>query len=386
MKDKKDPIKELTNEFGAVKDTKQESAPRQTELQFEAVEIDTVQGAYEIAPDTTVEEMKAMFFDADALVEPSYKIWQLNSGGNRYYYRYNEDNEYEFYPSVTTILHNTLPKSPFLVDWIASKGMEEAEKYMNERAAYGTAMHAAFEKLIISGFYDLDGLKSDLKEYIEKNKLPENFIFHADELKKDVLAFAQFCIDYQVKPLAVEVSLVHPENKYAGTIDLPCTMLEKIGGENRISAIVDFKSGRKGFYESCEIQLHLYKDLWNVNFPDMQIERVFNFSPKDWRKKPSYNLKEQTNSVNAKKIPALLELASIEDEKKEKIFTSVSGKINLFDSPNLQDNIISLTLSELVKKKAKLSDLRQKKQKDNKDIVQGGENANNAKKTANNAE
>ena len=372
MKEKKDPIKELTNEFGAVKDTKQEIAPRQTELQFEAVEIaprqtelqfeaveiETVQGAYEIAPDTTVEEMKAMFFDADALVEPSYKIWQLNSGGNRYYYRYNEDNEPEFYPSVTTILHNTLPKSPFLIDWIASKGTEEAEKYINERAAYGTFMHAAFEKLIISGFYDLDGLKADLKEYIEKNKLPENFIFHADELKKDVLAFAQFCIDYQVKPLAVEVSLVHPENKYAGTIDLPCTMSGKMGSENRINAIVDFKSGRKGFYENCEIQLHLYKDMWNVNFPDMPIERVFNFSPKDWRKKPSYNLKEQTNSVNAKKIPALLELASIEDEKKENIFTSVSGEINLFDSPNLQDNIVSLTLSELVKKKAKLGDLR----------------------------
>ena len=377
MEKKKDPIKELSNEFGSVKDTKQESAPGQTELQFEAVEVETVQGAYEIAPDTTVEEMKAMFFDAGALVEPNYEIWQLNSGGNRYYYRYNEDNEPEFYPSVTTILHNTLPKSPFLVNWIANKGTEEAEKYMNERAAYGTFMHAAFEKLIISGFYDLDNLKADLKEYIEENKLPENFIFHANELKKDVLAFAQFCIDYQVKPLAVEVSLVHPENKYAGTIDLPCTMLEKIGSENRISAIVDFKSGRKGFYEGCEIQLHLYKDMWNVNFPDMPIERVFNFSPKDWRKKPSYNFKEQTNSVNAKKIPALLELASIEDEKKENIFTSVSGKINLLDSPNLQDNIISLTLSELVKKKAKLSDLRQKKQKDDKDTPQDDNNANN---------
>lgn len=386
MKEKKDPVKELSNEFGAVKNDKQESAPRQMELQFEAVEIDTVQGAYEIAPDTTVEEMKAIFFDADALVEPSYKIWQLNSGGNRYYYRYSEDNEPEFYPSVTTILHNTLPKSPFLVNWIASKGMEEAEKYMNERAAYGTFMHAAFEKLIISGTYDLDGLKADLKEYIEKNKLPENFIFHVDELKKDVLAFAQFCIDYQVKPLAVEVSLIHPENKYAGTIDLPCTMLEKIGSDNRISAIVDFKSGRKGFYEGCEIQLHLYKDMWNVNFPDMPIERVFNFAPKDWRKKPSYNLKEQTNSVNAKKIPALLELASIEDKKKENIFTSVSGEINLFDSPNLQDNIVSLTLSELVKKKAKLSDLRQEKQKDDKDITQDGENVSSAKETANNAD
>lgn len=308
--------------------------------------------AYEIAEGMTTEEMTSMFFDKEALIEPPYRVWQLNSKGHRYYYRLDENGEPEFYPSVTTILSQTLPQSPFLIKWIADKGMDEAERYKNERAAYGTFMHAAFEKLLIERKYNLDTLKGDLLDYMAINRLPDDFIFYADDLKKDVLAFAQFVKDYDVRPLAVEIALVHPIHRYAGMIDCPCTMLAKKGGEERITAIVDFKSGRKGFYESCEIQLHLYKMMWDVTFPEHPIERLFNFSPKDWRKKPTYNLKEQTNSMNAAKIPALLELAEIEDKKRDNVFTAVSGTIDLDSEDGFEVNVVSLTLSELVKAKA----------------------------------
>lgn len=319
---------------------------------FEAMEPEQPTGVFEIVPGMTVEEMTAMFFNVDALIEPPYKIWQLNSKGHRYYYRYDENGNPEFFPSVTTILSQTLPKSPFLIKWIADKGIEEAERYKGERAAYGTFMHAAFEELLINRAYDLDALKGKLKDYIDYQRLPDDFIYYADDLKKDVLAFAQFVLDYDVRPLAVEIALVHPYYKYAGMIDCPCTMLERPGAKNRINAIVDFKSGRKGFYEDAEIQLHLYKEMWNVNFEQFPINRVFNFSPKDWRKKPSYNLKDQTDSPNAKKIPALLELSAIEDAKKDNIFTAVSGAIVLDNAPDLTQNVISLTLSELIKTKA----------------------------------
>lgn len=308
--------------------------------------------AFEIVPGMTVEEMQCMFFDKTALIEPPYKVFQLNSKGHRYYYRFDENGQPEFFPSVTTILSQTLPKSQFLIEWIASKGMDEAERYKAERAAYGTFMHAQFEELIINRVYDLDDLKEKLKTYIEVNRLPDNFIYYADDLKKDVLAFAQFVKDYDVRPLAVEIALVHPYYKYAGMIDLPCTMLRKPGGTERINAIVDFKSGRKGFYEEAEIQLHLYKMMWNVTFEEHPITNVFNFSPKDWRKKPSYNLKDQTDSPNAAKIPALLEIAAIEDDKRDNIFTAVSGSISLDEPQDFTDNVISLTLAELIKTKA----------------------------------
>lgn len=319
---------------------------------FEAVEVEQPTGIFEILPGMTVEEMTAMFFDEKTLIESPYKVWQLNSKGHRYYYRYDDNGNPEFFPSVTTILSQTLPKAPHLIQWIANKGIEEAERYKGERAAYGTFMHAAFEELLINRAYDLDGLKGKLKEYIEVYRLPDDFIYYADDLKKDVLAFAQFVLDYDVRPLAVEIALVHPYYKYAGMIDCPCTMLAKIGGDERINAIVDFKSGRKGFYEESEIQLGMYRDMWNVNFEQFPVTRIFNFSPKDWRKKPSYNLKEQTESPNIRKIPYLLEIAAIEDEKRDNTFTAVNGMVVLDDNPDLSQNVISLSLAELIKTKA----------------------------------
>lgn len=317
----------------------------------DAVKTERPCGVFEIVPGMTVEEMVAMFFNG-ALIEPPYKVWQLNSKGHRYYYKFDDNGTPEFYPSVTTILSQTMPQSPFLIKWIADKGIDEAERYKAERAAYGTFMHAQFEELIINRYYNLDLLKGRLKEYIDKNKLPADFIFYADDFKKDILAFAQFVLDYDVKPLAVEIALVHPVYNYAGMIDLPCTMLTKPGSGEYINAIVDFKSGRKGFYEEMEMQLHLYKMMWDENFPELPIERVYNFSPKDWRKKPTYNLKDQTESPNAKKIPYLLELAAIEDGKRDNTFTAVSGEIALDNKPDLANNVVSLTLAELVKSKA----------------------------------
>ena len=117
------------------------------------------------------------------------------------------------------------------------------------------------------------------------------------------------------------------------------------------TAIVDFKSGRKGFYEEHELQLHLYREMWNVNFEDKPIERVFNFSPKDWRTKPTYNLKDQTDSVNAKKLPYLLALATIEDEKRDNTLTIIRGVLDL-DNGKIADNMLTLSLSELIRTKA----------------------------------
>lgn len=349
------PVQKTVENLGAVP---ADQFPEITEEQqqiippFEAVEVEQPTGIFEILPGMTVEEMTAMFFDEKTLIEPPYKVWQLNSKGHRYYYRYDDNGNPEFFPSVTTILSQTLPKAPHLIQWIASKGIEEAERYKGERAAYGTFMHAAFEELLINRAYDLDGLKGKLKEYIEVYRLPDDFIYYADDLKKDVLAFAQFVLDYDVRPLAVEIALVHPYYKYAGMIDCPCTMLAKIGGNERINAIVDFKSGRKGFYEESEIQLGMYRDMWNVNFEQFPVTRIFNFSPKDWRKRPSYNLKEQTDSPNIRKIPYLLEIAAIEDEKKDNTFTSVNGMVLLDNAPDLSQNVISLSLAELIKTKA----------------------------------
>ena len=312
---------------------------------------ENVEGAKEIVPGMTVEEMKAVYFNADALKEPPYRIYQLNTDGHRYYYRF-VNGEPVFYPSVTTMLKQVMPTSPFLIQWMLANGAEGATEKRDLAAAYGTFMHIQFEQLIINRSYDFDKVPELLKTYLESENLPDKVFWDwADKIRKDVLAFAQFVKDWNVKPLAIEIGLVHPQYHYAGCVDMPCVITDPKKGDT-FRAIVDFKSGRKGFWEEHELQLHLYKDMWNVNFPDTPIERVFNFSPKDWRKdKPTYNFKEQTDSENAAKIPHLLALAAIEDEKRDNTLTVVSGVLNL-DEGRIADNVQMLSLSELIKSKA----------------------------------
>lgn len=309
----------------------------------------------EIAPGMTVEEIRAVYFDSDALREPAYRVYQLNSGGHRYYYRFNECGDPEFYPSVTTLLKQVMPTSPFLMNWMIENGKEGAAEKRDLAAAYGTFMHIQFEMLIINRRFDFDTVHETLLSYMERENLPEKvFNEWLPKIRKDVLAFAQFVRDYNVKPLAIEIGLVHPVHRFAGCIDLPCVMTDPKTGE-QYPAIVDFKSGRKGFYEEHELQLHLYREMWNVNFPEVPIDRVFNFSPKDWRTKPTYNLKEQTDSVNARKIPHLLALATIEDEKRDNTLTIIRGVLDL-DNGKIADNIMTLSLAELINAKAEESD------------------------------
>ena len=304
----------------------------------------------EVAPGMSVEEIRALYFNADASREPPYKVFQLNSDGHRYYYRFNANDEPEFYPSVTTLIKQVMPTPPALLDWMIANGKDGSTEKRDLAAAYGTFMHIQFEQLIINRRYDFDSVPAVLLGYMERENLPEKvFAEWLVKIRKDVLAFAQFVKDYNVKPLAIEIGLVHPENHYAGCIDLPCIMTDPKTGK-LFTAIVDFKSGRKGFFEEHELQLHLYRDMWNVNFPDAQVERLFNFSPKDWRTRPTYNLKDQTDSVNAKKLPYLLALATIEDEKRDNTLTIVRGVLDL-DNGKISDNLLNLSLAELIKTK-----------------------------------
>lgn len=338
--------------------------------------IDTdeqVAGAYEIAPGMTVEEIKAEFFNADALQEQPEMVFRLDSSGHRYYYTFDENDEPRFYVSVTTLIKQTLPTSPSLIKWIADQGYEESQRYAAERANYGTFMHTQIAELIINRRYDLSELRNRLRDYIERNQLPSDFINYADDVKKDLLAFAQFMRDVDLKPLAIELVLTNPEDGYAGAIDLAAEItIEEKGffgevyktGANagqpketkqkrRIRAIIDFKSGRKGFFPEYEIQLHAYKKMWNLHFKNYPVEKVFNWSPKDWRgTTPTYNFKDQTDSKNAQKLPYLIELARIEDEKRDNTIVLCNGIIDV--DCGLDTNITELSLSEVVKKRKQL--------------------------------
>jgi hypothetical protein len=333
---------------------------------------------------TDFEESKELFLDVQTVPIRPRKLWRINNySAGRYYFGLNAAGEPEFYISVTNMISATLPTSAFLTKWIAEKGYEEAERYKHERASYGTFMHSLFQTYLITRRLDLDTIKPMLLAYCAAEYLPASLAVEWEyELKKDALAFAQWVKDYKVEPIFIEVVL-GCQDGYAGAVDLGCYLTLQVAGysdtevyqsgprkgmpkeckvEQRVKAIVDFKSGRKGFYEANEIQLRAYENLVIENFPFLGTDwQLFNFSPKDWTgSTPSYNFKNQNSSKSLAKLPYLVGLARIEAGKREKMVTQIGGVIS--QDAELSENVAFVSMDQLAKEKLDSMAKRQSEQ------------------------
>lgn len=244
---------------------------------------------------TTIVPVEADY-TAEGLVLPDYRLFRADTDGEARWYYCPETDRY--YPSVTSVIRATTPTPPGLLEWMKRLG-SDADAVRDERAEYGTFLHAQIGRLLMEQSYDLDLLP---ERCLVAAPDPATARVWYHDAKKDLLAFAAFQREREVVPVAVEVVL-KSESGYAGAIDLACVLTWK---RKRIAALVDLKSGRKGFYESHEIQLGMYRAMWEENFPDIPVAAVFNWSPKDWQDRPTYNLKDQTGSVAAGKIPHLI--------------------------------------------------------------------------------
>ena len=300
----------------------------------------------EIAPGITSQLIEPEYFDEKALKAQPKKMFRLDFGDYRYYYSFDDAGKPIFYISATTMIANALPTNQALLKYYGDRGYEDAVRYARMRADYGTFLHGEITRFCIDKTYNLGLVKERLMSYIEDHMLPASFIAEFDPLQRDLLAWAQFVYEYNVEVEALELVLSSDINLYAGAIDIKASLDYK--GE-RIQAIIDNKSGRKGFFEAHEIQLHAYKEAWNENFPDCPVTKVFNWSPKDWRgAKPTFNFKDQTDSKSAKKLPYIIALAHIEDSKRENKVSCVGGIIEYGKS--LEDNISMISIEEAVSK------------------------------------
>ncbi len=292
------------------------------------------------------EQIDILFLDEKLIKKPDYTVYRIKVSGGRVYYTYINE-EIKFYISLTTLTKNTLPTSPHLIKWIAQLGYEESQRYMRERGDYGTLLHLAIGDYTINKKWDTLFADEFIQERVNKGvvKCPDIEMW-AEDLNNDMAAYAQFVYEHKVVPMAIELVLVSKEG-YGTLIDLVCKMtieergffgeVYAKGGKNNpqgspkesirmreITALINFKSGKKGFYEEHEVQLDLEKKLFEENYPDIKIDRIFNWSPKDWQDQPTFHLKDQTDSLNVEKAGHLLAIAKIELMKRlpaQRIFT-----------------------------------------------------------------
>lgn len=296
------------------------------------------------------ELVKCDWFDADALRLPDYQVGRVSYGNGRSYLRIRDgelEQPFRLYTSLTTAINQCAPMERPLLEWYCKLGLAEADRQLKISQHYGTLMHMLLGSYLINNFFDFDGVKDTVNGYVISKGLtfPECKEWE-QKLKYDVAAFISFAQQSNIIPLGIEYVLLSDKG-YGTLIDLVCKMdVEEKGffGEvyksgastgqpketKRITqktCIINFKSGRHGFYRSNGIQIELERQLFEENFPDIKIECAINWSPKDWTVSPSWNLKDWTGEIEQSELDAILTLAEIRFGTKavNKKYIDISG-------------------------------------------------------------
>lgn len=126
---------------------------------------------------------------------------------------------------ATAALDNLMDSAWGASDWLRTVKRQH-RKISDERAARGTKVHLAVERLLTGSGAEVD----------------------ADPLP--VRAFEQFARDFEIVPVEVECTVVNHTHKYAGTGDL----LARVGGPDGPLAFIDWKS-RNSIFEDTALQL-----------------------------------------------------------------------------------------------------------------------------------
>lgn len=254
----------------------------------------------------TLELVKADFLNETYILDdPGYTLYRFDNQGLRNYLKVIDGHIVGHGPSVTSVIHAMAPMSPYLLKWYADLGYKEARRVLDESALYGTFVHIIFGNLLLGETLDLgDTLEGRIIDFIaSQGERPESLPVGewVRNCRQDVVGFIQWVHDYQVEPIAIEMPLFKGEDKpFGGTLDLVAKITH---GDQRVTALIDFKTGRKDFYESHEIQLFALKDLWEYNW-ELPIDRLFNYGCKDFRipigkTVTPYRFKDQTDSRHA---------------------------------------------------------------------------------------
>jgi len=190
------------------------------------------------------------------ITQNGQKICQITTIDERWYGRLVIDKKtglpgsYEFIPSVTWI-KSYWYTSPYLIKWIADKGLSEAEAIRNEAGIKGDKVHQATE--------DIDsGIGIKINDKYENKRNGE-----LEELTVEEIEAINSYVDYvdREKPelLANEMTVFShekSEEQYAGTLDRIWAMGFIKDGVRQIW-IIDIKTS-KSIYKDMIIQVSAY--------------------------------------------------------------------------------------------------------------------------------
>lgn len=241
------------------------------------------------------QEVVADLVNIEGIASP-FRLYRYDKGQDRHYFvSMNEGDAVQPVLSVTSFTQKVLNNAYVLMKWQDNVGGLDVANYIkNMRAEYGTFLHIIFGEIMKTGEYNFDEYKRRAWETAYSMGYKFEAEMWVEDVIEDVIGFITFLIEREVEIMALEFPIADIEIGLGGTMDLICSMKF---GTKRVNAIVDFKSGRKGFFEGHELQLGVYKLLWNKLYGEVfEISHVFNFAPCGVGAKERYKLKNQTES------------------------------------------------------------------------------------------
>lgn len=321
----------------------------------------------DIGQDLTIEELRSLYFDEDALRLPPVKLFRMDSYNKRIYYTSSEG-VHEFFPGVTGFLSKVLPTAPELIAWKVQMG-EGAAAYVKERATYGSLMHGQFAPLLINRKYDLDPIHEIIHEYCKEDEMIVDEIAWTRELKKDIIALANWINEFQVKPLLIEAPLCSRKYGVATLVDFFGKMIlpEKgFWGEEyksgarkgqpketmkdcEVYVFADFKSRKKAYVtETDELQLAFGAEMIKENFPEFKDKdiRLYSWHPKDWKTVPGSHFTQHTNKHSEREMELYSELYHLKNDVSRYTRMSFKGVVEV--GKPLSGNYELKTLMEIV--------------------------------------
>jgi len=221
---------------------------------------------------------------------------QINKGGKRWYY-----NNGKWYASVTAFVEGSRPTPDHLKEWWLKHSKEQVTQILKDTSEYGTWFHDLAQEFMETGTVEI----------------PDH-----ERMANHLASLAQFAYDHNIEPIHAEIKLHHDADTrvpldYAGTCDLTCMM-------NGHPAIVDYKTGN--ISDKHKYQIMCYA-LAYAEANDMEVEelRMVNFRPKDWRKTPTYELKEwRVNELDWEELRAMAKIFRFSKPHPVRRFESLS--------------------------------------------------------------
>ena len=276
--------------------------------------------------------MNPDFVDAGfaPLLKRRKPVYRFDGYDSRFYYTFGPDGAGKPHISITSLSDLVLPKGAAYANWLKKYGAD-SDKIKYERAVFGTIFHKECMRPIIGDDvihgvgYDFDALDEPIIGHTFINDRGEeqqcsrfHMMFPAElrakaskwrmPFKKGLMSWFWFLKTKVARIYAVELPLVHKRWEIGGTADMIADVIfrnkEELSLIDIKSFLMDPEQGpKKSFFDTHEFQLAGLKFIWESQFPEYLIKKMFNFAPMAWvRAEPTFTLENQTDNRFLKEV------------------------------------------------------------------------------------